>query len=80
MTSLKQDANITDPDGFYQELIDAVQRLSADDALAFSARLNLLLANHVGDRNVLNQAIAAARNGLVDQQQADGKQDLEDFA
>jgi len=73
MTDLKQDANIADPDGFYQELIDAVQRLSTGDALAFSARLNLLLANHVGDRNVLTQAIAAARRGLEDQPGQDGQ-------
>ncbi|WP_281019688.1 MULTISPECIES: DUF2783 domain-containing protein [unclassified Minwuia] len=64
MSSLKHEPCISDPDGFYQELIDAVQRLSPDDALAFSARLNLLLANHIGDRTVLREAIEAARKGL----------------
>jgi hypothetical protein len=66
MSGLKQDLGIHDPDGFYQDLIDAVQRLSPEDALAFSARLNLLLANHVGDRTVLGEAIKAARKGLED--------------
>lgn len=66
MSGLKQDLGIDDPDGFYQDLIDAVQRLSPEDALAFSARLNLLLANHVGDRTVLGEAIKAARKGLED--------------
>ncbi|MDF1719619.1 MAG: DUF2783 domain-containing protein [Minwuia sp.] len=73
MSGLRHDPNIADPDGFYQELIDAVQRLSSDDALAFSARLNLLLANHVGDRTVVREAIAAARQGLVDQQGLENK-------
>lgn len=67
MSGLKHEPGIIDPDGFYQELIDAVQRLSPDDALAFSARLNLLLANHIGDRTVLREAIEAARKGLEDQ-------------
>jgi len=66
MSGLKHEPGIIDPDGFYQELIDAVQRLSPDDALAFSARLNLLLANHIGDRTVLREAIEAARKGLED--------------
>lgn len=66
MSGMKHEPGISDPDGFYQELIDAVQRLSPDDALAFSARLNLLLANHIGDRTVLREAIEAARKGLED--------------
>ncbi|MDF1735429.1 MAG: DUF2783 domain-containing protein [Minwuia sp.] len=66
MSGLKHEPGISDPDGFYQELIDAVQRLSTEDALAFSARLNLLLANHIGDRTVLREAIEAARKGLED--------------
>lgn len=61
MSRLAREPNIPDPDGFYQALIEAVQGLSPDESLAFSARLNLLLANHVGDRAVLTEAIAAAR-------------------
>lgn len=62
--TLKIDPNIPDPDGFYQDLIEAVQGLDRDAALAFAARLSLLLANQVGDRAVLGAAIAAARKGL----------------
>lgn len=64
MSEFRRDPNIPDPDGFYQTLIDAVQRLSPEDALRFSARLNLLLANQIGDRAVLEEAIRAARRGL----------------
>lgn len=52
--------NIPDPDGFYAELIAAHDGLSDDESAAFNARLILLLANHVGDREVLSAALAEA--------------------
>ena len=54
--------NINDPDGFYAELIGAQRDLSEEDSLRVSARLVLLLANHVGDRAVLSEAIRLARS------------------
>lgn len=58
---LNLDPNIPDQDGFYAELIDAHDGLSDDKSQAFNARLILVLANHIGDRNVLTQAIKAAK-------------------
>ncbi|MEM8801177.1 MAG: DUF2783 domain-containing protein [Pseudomonadota bacterium] len=58
---LNTDPNITDPDGFYAELIDAHDGLSDEDSTAFNARLVLLLANHIGDRAVLRDALTAAK-------------------
>jgi GTP1/Obg family GTP-binding protein len=52
--------NIDDPDGFYQELVDAQRELDDARAAAMNARLMLVLANHVGDRAVLSEAIAVA--------------------
>ena len=52
--------NIADPDGFYDELLQAHQGLSKDDSDALNARLILLLANHIGDRDVLRAALSAA--------------------
>ncbi|MBY6046966.1 DUF2783 domain-containing protein [Vannielia litorea] len=52
--------NIPDPDGFYAELIAAHDGLSEEASAGFNARLVLLLANHVGDREVLREALAAA--------------------
>ncbi|MDW4498503.1 DUF2783 domain-containing protein [Sulfitobacter sp. D35] len=54
-------ANIPDPDGFYADLIAAHDGLDDDESAAFNARLILLLANHIGDRAVLSEALAAAR-------------------
>ncbi|MBI5260980.1 MAG: DUF2783 domain-containing protein [Bradyrhizobium sp.] len=53
--------NINDADDFYAELIDGMRGLDEDEALRMSARLVLLLANHIGDRGVLSEAIRLAR-------------------
>ena len=58
---LNRSPNIADPDGFYAELIDSQRELSEDEALRMNARLILLLANHIGDRGVLSEAIGCAR-------------------
>ncbi|MEO1678199.1 MAG: DUF2783 domain-containing protein [Pseudomonadota bacterium] len=57
---LNTQPNITDPDGFYAELLAAHEDLSDDDSAALNARLILILANHIGDRAVLTEALAAA--------------------
>lgn len=52
--------NIPGADDFYAELLAAHegQDKAASDAL--NARLVLILANHIGDREILSQALAAA--------------------
>jgi len=52
--------NIPDPDGFYQELIDSQRDMSEAEAETMNCKLILILANHIGDREVLRQAIATA--------------------
>ena len=59
MLNLK--ANLSDPDGFYNELIQAHDGLSKEQSDALNARLILTLANHIGDRDVLSQALEAAK-------------------
>lgn len=60
--SLTLSANISDPDDFYAELIGSQRELSEDEALRMNARLVLLLANHIGDRAILREAIRLARS------------------
>lgn len=60
MASLNIDPNIKDPDGFYAELISAHEGLNEDESAALNARLILLLANQIGDRDLLSDAIRAA--------------------
>ncbi len=61
MTKLNLEPNISDPDGFYAELIEAHNALSDDESAALNARLILILSNHIGDRTVLSAALQAAR-------------------
>jgi hypothetical protein len=53
--------NIPDPDGFYEELIHSQRGLDEAGAELMTAKLVLLLANHIGDRKVLSQALQLAR-------------------
>lgn len=59
--ALKLTPNIADPDGFYDELLQAHEGLSKPESDAFNARLILTLANHIGDRDVLRAALEAAK-------------------
>jgi hypothetical protein len=59
--SLNLTPNIPDPDGFYDELLAAHEGLSKEESDAFNARLILTLANHVGDRAALREALDVAR-------------------
>ncbi len=60
MTELTLTANIDVPDEFYADLIDAHDGLSKEESDALNARLILILANHVGNRAILKQALDAA--------------------
>jgi hypothetical protein len=51
-------------DAFYEMLIAGHHGLSDAQSELLNARLVLLLANHIGDLRVLEEAIAAARAGL----------------
>ncbi len=53
--------NILQPDQFYQTLIQAQSQLDEDQAMRMNAKLILLLANHIGDIEVLEQALKAAQ-------------------
>jgi len=62
---LNLEPNLIDPDGFYEELIACQRDLSDDEAEMFQARLLLVLANHVGDRQVLSEAMRVARGSAA---------------
>lgn len=64
MAALVTEANLTAPDDFYEALIDMHRGLSEHDSARCNARLILLLANHIGDLEVLRHAMSAAREGL----------------
>lgn len=53
--------NIASPDDFYAELLAAHQGLGKEESDALNARLILILANHVGNRTILREALSTAR-------------------
>ena len=61
MTKLFTASQFADPDAAYVALVEARRNLSDADAAALDTRLVLILANHIGDIDVLNEAIALAR-------------------
>lgn len=61
MAELTLTPNIDGADDFYAELIDAHEGLTKAESDALNARLILILANHIGDRETLSAAIIAAK-------------------
>ncbi|HVL58052.1 MAG TPA: DUF2783 domain-containing protein [Burkholderiaceae bacterium] len=61
---LNLEPNLVDPDGFYQELIEAHRGLDDAGSQMLNAKLVLILANQVGDMQVLRDALALARRGI----------------
>ena len=53
--------NMANPDDFYEALIDMHRDLDEAQSQAVNARLILLLANHIGDMQVLRDAMTQAR-------------------
>lgn len=51
-------------DAFYDRLVSAHRGLDDAQSDLLQARLLLLLANHIGDLRVLDEAIALARGGV----------------
>ena len=65
---LNRQPNLIDPDGFYEELIDGQRGLNEEQAELMTSRLVLILANHIGDREVLSEALELARSNTLRRQ------------
>ena len=62
---LVTDPHLDAPDDFYEALIEAHQGLDAAQSHELNAKLVLLLANHIGDLDVLREALQAARSNTL---------------
>ncbi|HEY1748656.1 MAG TPA: DUF2783 domain-containing protein [Xanthobacteraceae bacterium] len=61
MTKLSTASRFSDPDAAYRALLEARRNLSDEQAARLDSRLVLILANHIGDLDVLREAIALAQ-------------------
>ena len=57
---LNLEPNIVKPDDFYEALINIQRDCSDDEVQLMNAKLILILANHIGDREVLMEALKVA--------------------
>jgi len=64
MAELETEGRLPDPDAAYRSLIEAHRGLPDEDSAALNTRLVLILANHIGDAEVLAAAIALAKKAL----------------
>ena len=62
--SLRTELGVADPDDFYARLIALHEGLSTEQSHKLNAKVILLLANHVGDKDVLNEVFEYVENDL----------------
>jgi hypothetical protein len=65
MSQLNTQSNFNVPDAFYERLISAHRDLTTNESNAMNAALVLLLSNHIGDINVISQALDEARRSVM---------------
>jgi hypothetical protein len=64
MATLNTQPNMTAPDDFYEDLIALHRDLTESESALVNAKLILLLANHIGDPEVVAAAMTAAREDI----------------
>ena len=62
MAKLRVASGFGDADAFYAKLVEAHRDLDDAASAKLNAKLVLLLANHIGDIDVIDEALAAARH------------------
>lgn len=61
---LSTTSNFADPDAAYRLVVEAHRGLNDEDSASLDTALVLILANHIGDAQVLHDAIALAKRQL----------------
>jgi hypothetical protein len=67
MTQLSTQSNFADPDAAYRLIVEAHRGIDDARSAALDAALVLVLANHIGDLDVLREAVALAKRRLPEQ-------------
>ena len=64
--SLSTSSNFAKPDDAFRAIVEAHRGLSEAESAELDTTLVLLLANHIGDLEILRQAIALAKRRVND--------------
>ena len=74
MMALSTASNFAKPDDAFRAVVEAHRGLSEKDSADLDAALVLILANHIGDIDVLREAIVLAKRRMIDGQQQQQQQ------
>jgi hypothetical protein len=72
--ALSTRSNFESPDDAFRAVVEAHRGLSEQESADLDAALVLILANHIGDLDVLNEAIALAKRRLLEASQQQQQQ------
>jgi hypothetical protein len=72
--ALSTSSNFAKPDDAFRAIVEAHRGLSEEQSADFDAALILILANHIGDIEVLLEAITLAKRRMVDASQQQQQQ------
>jgi hypothetical protein len=72
--TLSTSSNFSKPDDAFRMIVEAHRGLSDGQSADLDAALVLVLANHIGDLDVLREAIELAKRRLVDASQQQQQQ------
>jgi hypothetical protein len=72
--ALSTHSNFAKPDDAYRAIVEAHRGLSEAQSADLDAALVLILANHIGDIDVLHEAIALAERRMLEASQQQQQQ------
>ena len=72
--TLSTSSNFAKPDDAFRAIVEAHRGLSDEESADLDAALVLILANHIGDLDVLGEAIALAKRRMMDANQQQQQQ------
>ena len=72
--ALSTSSNFDKPDDAFRAIVEAHRGLSDEQSAELDAALVLILANHIGDIDVLREAVALAKRRIVDASQQQQQQ------
>jgi hypothetical protein len=64
--ALSTSSNFSKPDDAFRAIVEAHRGLSDEQSADFDAALVLILANHIGDLDVLREALLLAKRRIID--------------
>jgi hypothetical protein len=67
--TLSTRSNFAKPDDAFRAVVEAHRGLSDEQSVELDAALVLILANHIGDIDVLREAIVLAKQRVIDASQ-----------